>query len=145
MLHPSRYRIFAVGKVRKSWVKEGLGLYTKRLPGMEIHELRDSNPHKEAETIKARAKSDEKLIVLTEEGKHFSSILFAKYLNAFGSQRLAFVIGGANGLSTEIKTSAHLQLSLSPMTFPHEIALLLLVEQIYRATTIVQAGPYHRS
>ena len=54
------------------------------------------------------------------------------------------MIGGANGIAPEIKASAHLQLSLSPLTFPHELALLLLIEQLYRATTIIQAGPYHR-
>ena len=116
----------------------------KRLPGLTINELRDSNPQKEAEIIKARTRSDEKLIVLTEEGENFTSIVFAKYLNTFGSQRLTFVIGGANGIAPEIKASAHLQLSLSPLTFPHELALLLLIEQLYRATTIIQAGPYHR-
>ena len=63
-----------------------------------------------------------------EEGQNLASIHFAEYLNKFGSQRFAFVIGGANGISPEIKRSAHLQLSLSPMTFPHEIARLLLVE-----------------
>ena len=145
MLNPSRYRILAVGKVRKAWIQDGLGVYMKRLPGLTIHELRDSNPHKEAEIIKTRIKRDEKLITLTEEGQTFSSVTFADYLDSFGSQRLAFVIGGANGIAPEIKNSAHLQLSLSPLTFPHEIALLLLVEQIYRATTITQAGPYHRN
>ena len=144
MLNPSRYRILSVGKVRKNWIKDGIGLYMKRLPGLTINELRDSSPQKEAETIKARTRSDEKLIVLTEEGENFTSIVFAKYLNTLGSQRLTFVIGGANGVAPEIKASAHLRLSLSPLTFPHELALLLLIEQLYRATTIIQAGPYHR-
>ena len=73
-----------------------------------------------------------------------SSIQFANYLKDLGNQRIAFIIGGAEGIDPEIKTSAHLQLSLSPMTFPHELVLLLLIEQLYRATTIIQAGPYHR-
>jgi len=145
VLNPSRYRILSVGKVRKGWVQDGLNRYMKRLPGLTIDELRDSNPQKEAETIKARIRKDEKLITLTEEGQTFTSVLFANYLNSLGSQRLAFVIGGANGIAPEMKNSAHLQLSLSPLTFPHEIALLLLVEQLYRATTITQAGPYHRN
>ena len=106
--------------------------------------MRDSNPKKEAEIIQAQLKNDEVLIALMEEGEPLASIPFAEYLNKLGSQRLVFVIGGANGISPEIKNSAQLQLSLSPLTFPHEIALLLLVEQIYRATTIIQAGPYHR-
>ena len=145
MLNPSRYHIFAVGKVRKRWVKEGLELYLKRLPGLTITEFRDSTPQKEAEAIQTKLKKNETLIALTEEGNSLASIPFAKYLKAFGSQRLAFVIGGANGIAPEIKDVAHLLLSLSPMTFPHEIARLLLVEQLYRATTIIQGGPYHRN
>ncbi len=145
MLNPSRYRIFAIGKVRTSWVKEGLNLYLKRLPGLTIIELRDSHLKREAKEIQTQLKSDEVRIVLMEEGKSFASIPFAECLKRFGSQRLAFVIGGANGIAPEIKTSAQLQLSLSPMTLPHEMARLLLVEQIYRATTIIQGGPYHRA
>ena len=145
MLNPSRYRILAVGKVRKAWIQEGLDLYLKRLPGLEITELRDSNnPKKEAEAIKAQLKNNEVLIALMEEGQPLASIPFSKYLKTFGSQRFAFVIGGPNGIASEIKNAAQLQLSLSPMTFPHEIARLLLVEQLYRATTIIQGGPYHR-
>ena len=145
MLNPSRYHIFAIGKIRKSWLKEGIDLYLKRLPGLTITELRDSTPQKEAHAIQTKLRKDEKLIILTEEGKSLTSIQFTKCLQTSGSQRLSFVIGGANGIAPEIKTMAHLLLSLSPMTFPHEIARLLLVEQLYRATTIAQGGPYHRN
>ena len=145
IFNPSRYRLLVVGKVRRDWVKEGIKLYLKRLPFLRITELRDSNPQKEAGEIHAQLKGDEVLISLTEEGELFSSISFAKYLSRFGSQRLVFLIGGPNGLAPEIKTLAHIQLSLSPMTFPHEIARLLLIEQIYRATTIIKGGPYHRA
>ncbi len=144
MLKTSHCHIFAVGKIRKSWVKEGLNLYMKRLPGLTITEFRDSTPQKEASDIKNKLTNNKKLIVLAEEGKSLSSIQFTKYLQTLGSQKLIFVIGGANGIDPEIKALANLLLSLSPMTFPHEIARLLLVEQLYRATTISQGGPYHR-
>ena len=144
MLNPSRYQILAIGKIRKNWIKEGLNSYRKRLPGLIVTELRDSTPQKEAKSIQARLQNDVKLIVLMEEGKLLSSVALAKCLKQFGSQRLTFVIGGTNGIAPEIKKSAQLQLSLSPMTFPHEIARLLLVEQLYRATTIIQGSPYHR-
>ena len=144
MLNPSRYRILAVGKVRKGWIQEGLNLYLKRLPGLTITELKDSNPQKEAETIKTQLKSNETLIALMEEGEPLASIPFAECLKKFGSQRLVFVIGGANGIAPEIKALADIRLSISHMTLPHEIARLLLIEQIYRATTIIQGSPYHR-
>ena len=145
MLHPSRYRLVTIGKLRKRWVKEGVNSYLKRLPGLMVTELRASNPQKEAEAIQNQLKDNETLIVLMEEGDLLSSIPFSECLKTFGSKPLVFVIGGANGIAPEVKALAHLRLSLSPLTFPHEIARLLLVEQIYRATTITQGSPYHRS
>ena len=144
MLTPLRYRVLAVGKVRKRWIQEGLDLYLKRLPGLTIIELRDGTPQKEAEAIKSALKSDEEMVVLTEDGEPFSSVTFAQHLLELGSLKLAFVVGGADGLTPELKASARWQLSLSPMTFPHEIARLLLVEQLYRARSIIKGGPYHR-
>ncbi|MBM5819210.1 MAG: 23S rRNA (pseudouridine(1915)-N(3))-methyltransferase RlmH, partial [Cyanobacteria bacterium K_DeepCast_150m_m2_101] len=61
-----------------------------------------------------------------------------------GSERLVFVIGGAEGIDPALKARASWKLSLSPMTFPHELARLLLLEQLYRALTIQQGGPYHK-
>ena len=145
MLNPSHYQIFAIGKIRKDWVRSGLDLYLKRLPGLTVTELRNSTSRKEAQEIKTKVKSNQALIVLTQEGKSLASIPFAEYLKAFGSQQLAFVIGGAEGVAPEVKNLAHSLLSLSPMTFPHEIARLLLIEQLYRATTIIKGGPYHRN
>ena len=144
MLKPSRYRIFAVGKVRKTWIRQGLETYLKRLPGLTIIELRDSNPKKEAEAIEIALQNDEVLVVLTEEGESLSSKDFTQRLQSLGSQRLAFVIGGAEGIDDELKTSSRWHLSLSQMTFPHEIARLLLVEQLYRSLSILQGSPYHR-
>jgi 23S rRNA (pseudouridine1915-N3)-methyltransferase len=85
------------------------------------------------------------LVALTEEGRTFDSVAFAQVLQGSGSERLAFVIGGADGLDSTIKAAASWQLSLSPMTFPHELARLLLLEQLYRAQSIQQGGPYHRA
>ena len=144
-MNPSRCRILAVGKVRRSWIQEGIELYRKRLPGLEIIEIRDSTPQKEAETIRANLRSDEQLIALMEDGDDVGSIPFARRLGQLGNQRLAFVIGGADGLTTELKGSAHWRLSLSPMTFPHELARLMLIEQLFRAQAILQGSPYHRA
>ena len=141
----SRCRILAVGKVRKRWVQEGVELYLKRLPGLVITELRDSTRDKEAEAIRQSLRADEMPVLLMEQGKALSSIAFASRLESLGSERLAFVIGGADGLTDDLKASARWQLSLSPMTFPHELARLLLLEQLYRAQAILQGSPYHRA
>ena len=144
-MNPSRCRIIAIGKVRKAWVQEGIELYLKRLPGLKIVELRDGNPEKEAESIRQTLRSDEWPVMLMEQGETLTSISFSERLRSLGSQRLAFVIGGADGLTAELKGLAHWKLSLSPMTFPHELARLLLIEQLFRAQAIQQGSPYHRA
>jgi 23S rRNA (pseudouridine1915-N3)-methyltransferase len=145
VLNPSRIRVLAVGKVRKPWIQEGLAVYRKRLPGLSICELKDSTPQREAEAITAQLRADEQLVVLSEEGQRCTSVELAERLQGTGSDRLAFVIGGADGLDPALKARASWSLSLSPLTFPHELARLLLLEQLYRALTIQQGGAYHRS
>ena len=144
-MNANRCRILAVGKVRRGWIQEGIDLYRKRLPGLEIVELRDSTPQKEADAIQAALRSDERLIALMEEGDTLASIPFARRLERYGNERLAFVIGGADGLTSELKSRASWRLSLSPMTFPHELARLMLIEQLFRAQAILQGSPYHRA
>ncbi len=144
MLNPSRYRILAIGKIRKKWIQEGIDLYHKRMPGLTIIELKDGNLIRETESVYATLKKSENLVALAEEGEICSSTDLSNRLKKLGSQPLAFVLGGANGLSPKIKASAKWSLSLSPLTFPHEIARLILLEQLYRAQTIQQGSPYHR-
>jgi len=148
MLNPGRIRILAVGKVRKGWVREGIALYRKRLPGLTVVELRDSTPEREAAAIRAELRPDERLVVLTEEGHSLDSRTLAARLAALQASgeasRLAFAIGGADGLEPALRVEAFWRLSLSPLTFPHELARLLLLEQLYRAQSILQGGPYHR-
>jgi 23S rRNA (pseudouridine1915-N3)-methyltransferase len=145
MLNPARIRVLAVGKVRKAWVREGVETYRRRLPGLTLVELRDSTPEREAAAILAELRGDEQLVALSEEGSGLNSCQLAEQLRHLGSQRLAFVIGGADGLSTALRQRAAWRLSLSPLTFPHELARLLLLEQLYRAQSILQGGPYHRA
>jgi len=124
----ARIRILAVAKVRKGWVSEGVELYRRRLPGLEIVELRRG----------------EQLVALCEEGQTYDSLAFAQALGS-GSEQLAFAIGGAAGLDPALKARASWRLSLSPLTFPHELARLLLLEQLYRARSIQQGGPFHKA
>jgi 23S rRNA (pseudouridine1915-N3)-methyltransferase len=144
VINPSRIRILAVGKVRKGWVLEGIATYLKRLPGLQVVELRDAGKAKEAEAVLAALQPGEQLVVMAEEGQTFDSPAFAERLDGSGSERLVFVIGGAEGIDPALKARARWKLSLSPMTFPHELARLLLLEQLYRALTIQQGGPYHK-
>ena len=144
-MKPSRLRILAVGKVRRGWIQDGIDLYRKRLPGLSIVEVRDGTPEKEAEAIRAAWRPDERLVVLMEQGETLASIPFARRLEQISSDRIAFVIGGADGLTDALKEEADWRLSLSPMTFPHELARLMLVEQLFRAQAILQGRPYHRA
>ncbi|MEL0171215.1 MAG: 23S rRNA (pseudouridine(1915)-N(3))-methyltransferase RlmH [Synechococcus sp.] len=145
LLQPARIRILAIGKLKRAWVAEGVAFYRKRLPGLEVVELKDSTPAKEAEAIRAARKPAERLVLLSEEGQQLNSVALADLLGGWASERLALVIGGADGHDPSLKQQADALLSLSALTFPHELARLMLVEQLYRASTILQGGPYHRS
>ncbi|CAK6699416.1 23S rRNA (pseudouridine(1915)-N(3))-methyltransferase RlmH [Synechococcus sp. CCY9201] len=145
VLNPSRLRVIAVGKIRKPWIREGLETYRKRLPGLVIHEVKDSIPARERDQILAILQPEEIMLALSEEGSALDSIAWAHGLDAMASGRIAFVIGGAFGLDADLKARAHRILSLSPMTFPHELARLILIEQIYRAQSILQGSPYHKA
>ena len=144
MLNFARIRLIVVGKVRKTWIREGIAILLKRLPGLTIIELRDGGMEREANAIRQAVKPDEQLVVLSEEGESITSTNFAQRLSHLGSERLAFVIGGAAGLDPSLKDQASWRLSLSPMTFPHELARLILLEQLYRSQSILQGSPYHR-
>jgi 23S rRNA (pseudouridine1915-N3)-methyltransferase len=99
VLNPSRIRVIAVGKVRKRWIQDGLAVYLKRLPGLVVSELRDADPAREAQAILAELRPEERLAVLCEEGELMGSVALAERLRGTGSERLAFVIGGADGLA----------------------------------------------
>ena len=119
-------------------------MYLKRLPGLKIIEIKDSTQKKEEYAIKEIIKKNQTLVTLNENGQLFTSTQLANKLLASQNQNITFAIGGASGLSSSINTSADWQLSLSPLTYPHELARLLLIEQLYRAKTITQGGPYHK-
>jgi len=144
MLNISHYKIIAIGKIKKRWIQEGIEMYLKRLPGLEVIEVKDNNQKKEELTIKEIISKNEILVTLNENGQSFTSKQLATKLLNSHNQNIIFVIGGASGLSPSLNNFASWQLSLSPLTFPHEIARLLLIEQLYRAKTITQGGPYHK-
>ena len=144
MINISHYKIIAIGKIKKKWIQTGIEMYLNRLPGLKVIEIKDSTQKKEADKIKEILKKDETLITLNENGHTFTSKQLALKLQDSHNQNITFVIGGATGISPSLNNAAAWQLSLSPLTFPHEIARLLLIEQLYRAKTITQGGPYHK-
>ncbi len=139
-----KVKIIAVGKVKKGWLKDGISLYAQRLPEIELLEIKDSNPDTEARKVLESLKTHDKLVVLSEDGKQFDSVTFGHWLGQEASGTLVFFIGGPIGVSPHLKQTAHQILSLSAMTFPHEVARLLLLEQLYRGKTILQGGSYHK-
>lgn len=117
-----------------------LGPYAK----LEVQELPDSNVAKEGLAI-LKALERERgaaLVALSEEGKEFTSVKFAEVLGKF-DRKVVFVIGGPYGLAPEIRAKADLLWSLSRLTFTHELARLLLFEQLFRAVNILHGGSYH--
>ena len=145
LLQPARIRILTIGKLKRAWIADGVAFYRKRLPGLELVELKDSTPAKEAGAIRAARRPSARLVLLSEEGQQLNSVALAELLGSWASERMALVIGGADGHDPLLKQQADALLSLSALTFPHELARLMLVEQLYRASTILQGGPYHRN
>ncbi len=144
MLNIAHYKIIAIGKIKKKWIQEGIKMYLKRLPDLKVKEIKDNSQSKEESTIKQIISKNEILVTLNENGQSFTSKRLAQKLLNSNNQNITFVIGGASGLPPSLNNLASWQLSLSPLTFPHDIARLLLIEQLYRANSIIQGGPYHK-
>ena len=140
MIQTNRLTINAIGKIKKPWIKEGINQYKKRMPDLLIREFKDFKINYFKEN---RDKSV--IISLSEEGKSYNSKEFSSLLLNFNNQKITFFIGDSDGLSSQFKYNSDLLLSLSPLTFPHELARLVLIEQIYRAVSIAKNSPYHRS
>ena len=140
MIQTNRLIINAIGKIKKPWIKEGISQYHKRIPNLLIREFK----HFKINNFKEN-RDKNMIISLSEEGKSINSIEFSSLLLKFNNQKINFFIGDSDGLSSQFKYNSDLLLSLSPLTFPHELARLILIEQIYRAVSITQNSPYHRS
>ena len=139
-----KVKIVAVGKVKKGWLKDGITVYAQRLPEVKVLEIKDTNPETEASKVLGLLKTFDKLVVLSEDGQQFDSVSFGQWLGVEASGTLVFFIGGPTGVSQILKRQAYRVLSLSAMTYPHEFARLLLLEQLYRGKTILQGGSYHK-
>jgi 23S rRNA (pseudouridine1915-N3)-methyltransferase len=143
--------VIAVGKLKDTMVKDKIGEYTKRLgTGVKVvfEEFRD-NPDsiaKEGEKLLARIPSGARVIALDEKGMGVDSQGFSGIISSVlnSGKDLAFIIGGPYGLDQAVKEKADEVIALSKLTFPHELARLILMEQVYRAFTIIRNEPYHK-
>ena len=148
--------IQAIGKEKSAEMLFLQNEYIKRMQWkVNINEYLPHNSSKDISEIK-KAESDLMLknstssgivIILDESGQMYNSIEFSNLINAHcsdGTKQISFLIGGAYGHSDELKKSKHLKISLSKMTLPHKLVRLILIEQLYRAYTIIQNHPYHK-
>lgn len=158
-----RIKIIALGHLKEKYLREASAEYEKRLSSfckLEITELEPErlpeNPNtseidaaldKESEKIIKTLPQGAVIIPLCIEGKLLESTELSKKIETIalnGGSIICFIIGGSYGLSEKIKRLANLKLSMSPMTFPHQLARIMLLEQIYRAFKISQGGTYHK-
>ena len=151
--------LLTVGKTDKDWVKQGIDIYVSRLKHYipftinEIPELKnvsalskDQIKAREGELILKNVKPTDDVILMDEHGKEYTSVDFASILQrkiSLEGKDMVFVIGGAYGFSEEVYKRANSKISLSKMTFSHQMVRAIFTEQLYRAFTIMRGEPYH--
>lgn len=155
-----KIKIIALGKIKEKYLKVGTDEFLKRLTPycsvevIEINplEIKDDNLKdkillQEGEKILANIKQNDFVITMEIKGQEFSSEEFAckiEELTNSGIGEVVFVIGSSNGLGKNVSSRANLKMSMSKMTFLHEFARLILIEQIYRAFKIIKRETYHK-
>ena len=157
------FQIVALGKLKEKYLTDAVKEYEKRISGFarlsitELEPVRISeNPSEaeinaaletEADKILAKIPRDSLIIAMCIEGKQFKSEDFAKKISdaaVNGKSNIVFIIGSSHGLSDKVKNAAQLKMSMSEMTFPHQLARIMLCEQVYRALTIINNRKYHK-
>lgn len=150
-------KIICVGKIKEKYLEDGIKEYFKRIEGyqkIQILEVKEfntpdisKNMYNEGLQIKEKISKDDYIITLEINGKKIDSVQLAKKIEeiqTYHSPNISFIIGGSNGLIDDIKKLSNFALSFSDMTFPHQLMRLILVEQIYRAFTIINNKEYHK-
>lgn len=152
-------KLIAVGKTDNKEIQSLIDVYTKRLGfyvNFEFEIIPDikksknlseaQQKQKEGELVLGKINTSDVLVLLDEKGKHFTSVDFSSYLQKHmnsGIKQLIFLIGGPYGFSQELYSRASGKVSLSKMTFSHQMVRLFMVEQLYRGFTILRNEPYH--
>lgn len=155
-----KIKIIALGKIKEKFLKDGIEEFLKRLTPYASIEIVELNPveikdgnltqkalDEEGVNILSLIKEDSYVITMEIQGKQLSSEEFAQKINDItitGTSELVFVIGSSCGLSSKVSERANFKLSMSKMTFLHQFARLILVEQIYRAFKILKGEKYHK-
>lgn len=156
-------KIIAVGKLKENYLKDAVAEYGKRLQRyvrLEIIEVRDepvpNSPSRadmmqvlttESCRIQQHIKDASYMVVLDIKGQGLTSEALARKVEQLmlrGNSRITFIIGGTLGLHPSILSQAHLRLSFSKLTFPHQLMRVILLEQLYRCFTIIKSEPYHK-
>ncbi len=156
-----KFQFWSVGKNHEPYVKEGIELFTKRISNYYTVEwniiptpkyaatLSEMDlKKKEGEVIVDFLQKDDYLVLLDEKGKQLSSEELANFIQLRANEsikNIVFLIGGAYGVSDAVKKRANYQWSLSKLVFPHQLARLILAEQVYRACSINRNEKYHHS
>jgi 23S rRNA (pseudouridine1915-N3)-methyltransferase len=133
----ARLHVVALDARLPAWAEAACAEYAKRMPrGYEVSRL-----ELKKDRLKKALPKSARLVALDERGKDLTTVQFAQLLKA----ETAFVIGGADGLEQAVKDGAYMLLRLSSLTLPHALAQVVLLEQIYRAATLLTGHPYHRA
>jgi len=151
--------LLQTGKTSEKYLTEGIAIFEERVrkySAFEIFTVPDirntrnmtaqEQMIKEGEQILRFLRLDDYMVILDRQGKEFSTLEFSSWLEKMfmvQKKRIVFVIGGAWGFSEEIRKKADMSLSLSQLTFSHQIVRLLFLEQLYRAFTVLKGEPYH--
>ena len=153
-----RLVVAVVGKARNQALGEAIRDYEKRAARywpLDVHEVREERAagisvdkviEREGQRLADKLPDRAQTVTCDIKGRAFNSTQFAEFLQSAREQDrdLAFLIGGAFGLASDLTSRSSVRMSLAPWTLPHELARLVLVEQIYRAGTIVRGEPYHK-
>lgn len=151
--------VVAVGIKQPAWADSAIADYLSRFPKdwqvtvkavkpeLRAGQSKEKIMQIEAERIRAAIPEHAVIIAMDERGRDFTTVDFSKKIASWrdSGDSLAFVIGGADGLDSQLKKEASMMLRLSSMTLPHAMARVMLVEQIYRAFSILTNHPYHRA
>ncbi len=148
-------KLICVGKLKESFWTEACKEYEKRMKTMcrlEVLQLEEEPERpdalrKEAKNIEAAIPAGAYVIAMCIEGKELSSTQLAEKLRAVqnsGNSKICLIIGSSNGMDESIKRRADFRLSMSPMTFPHHLARVMVLEQVYRGLSILSGSKYHK-